>query len=209
MIDDFEKLSVTELRLRGMTSDKILAEQKRRGMSKEQINDAWFPKPPTYNRIGSRRFRRRLVLFTYGGWFLLAAILLMTSATSPGSIRPIAVGPLLFIANAVVLGVWFARRTYLSREVLSTDAGLDERLVQNRNFAFRRAFQIFSLLVLLAWPLSLVVMAALPGDQGYNSAFVIYFAVALLAATLPTALWAWREPDPAEPENPSGPTARV
>lgn len=33
MIDDFDKLSVTELRLRGMPSDQILAEQKRRGMS--------------------------------------------------------------------------------------------------------------------------------------------------------------------------------
>ena len=44
-------------------------------------------------------------------------------------------------------------------------------------------------------------MAAQPGKPGYTSAFVIYFAVALLASTLPTAIWAWREPDPAEPEN--------
>jgi len=79
MIDDFDKLSVTELRQRGMTSDKILAEQKRRGMSKQQINDAWYPRPPTYNRIGSRRFRRRLVLATYGGWLLVAAIFLLAS----------------------------------------------------------------------------------------------------------------------------------
>ena len=64
MIDDFDKLSVTELRQRGMTSDKILAEQKRRGMSKQQINDAWYPKPPTYDRIGSRRWRRLLVVGT-------------------------------------------------------------------------------------------------------------------------------------------------
>ena len=201
MIDDFDKLSVTELRQRGMPSDQILSEQKRRGMSPEAIHNAWYPKPPTYNRIGSRRFRRRLVLATYGGWLLLAVILLLTSLIYPGSIRPFQVFPLLLIANSVVLGVWFLRRTYISREVLSTDAGLDERLVQNRNHAFRRAFQIFGPLVLLAWPLSIAVVAAQPGEQGYISGFVIYFAVALLASTLPTAIWAWREPDPAEPEN--------
>jgi len=200
MIDDFDKLSVTELRQRGMTSDKILAEQKRRGMSKQQINDAWYPKPPTYNRIGSRGFRRRLVLATYGGWCLIAAIVVLSSMTIPGSITPALVFPILFIANGVVMGVWFFRKTYISRETLSSDAGLDERLVQNRNHAFRRAFQIFTLLVLLAWPASLAVMAAQPGEQGYNNAFVIYFAVGLLAATLPTALWAWREPDPVEPD---------
>jgi hypothetical protein len=200
MIDDFDKLSVTELRLRGMTSDQILAEQKRRGMSKAQINDAWFPKPPTYNRIGSRRFRRRLVLATYGGWFLLAAILLTTSMTRPGTLLSFEALPILFIANGVVLGVWFFRRTYISREVLSSDRGLDERLVQNRNVAFRRAFQVFAPLVLIAWPLSVVVRGAQPGDQGNIDAFVIYFAVAVLASTLPTVVWAWREPDPVEQE---------
>jgi hypothetical protein len=196
MIDDFDKLSVTELRLRGMTSDKILAEQKRRGMSKEQINDAWYPKPPSYNRIGSRKFRRRLVLATYGGWFLIAAIVVVSSMTQPTPVTPALAFPLLFIANAVVMGFWFVRKTYISREVLSTDSGLDERLLQNRNHAFRRAFQIFAPLVLVAWASTFVVMAAEPGERGYDIAFVIYFAVAILAATLPTTLWAWREPDP-------------
>ena len=196
MIDDFDELSVTELRLRGMTSDKILAEQKRRGMSKEAIHDAWFPKPPTYNRIGSRRYRRRLVIATYGGWLLVAAIVVLISAIYPGSLFSDQALGFLFIADAVVLGVWFFRRTYISREVLSTDAGLDERLVQNRNHAFRRAFQIFAPLVLVAWPLSLAVTAALPGRPGYTTALVMYLAVALVAPTLPTTIWAWREPDP-------------
>lgn len=196
MIDDFDKLSVTELRLRGMTSDKILAEQKRRGMSKEQINDAWYPKPPSYNRIGSRKFRRRLVLATYGGWFLIAAIVVVTSLTQPTPVRPALAFPLLFIANAVVMGIWFVRKTYISREVLSSDSGLDERLLQNRNQAFRRAFQIFAPLVLVAWASTFAVIAAEPGERGYDIAFVIYFAVAILGATLPTTLWWWREPDP-------------
>jgi hypothetical protein len=196
MIDDFDKLSVTDLRLRGMTSDKILAEQKRRGMSKEAIHDAWFPKPPSYNRIGSRRFRRRLVIATYGGWLLVATVVVLISTIYPGSLFSYEAVPFLFIANAVILGVWFFRKTYISREVLSTDAGLDERLVQNRNHAFRRAFQIFAPLVLVAWPLSIAVTAALPGRPGNTTAFVMYFAVALVAPTLPTAIWAWREPDP-------------
>lgn len=196
MIDDFDKLSVTELRLRGMTSDKILAEQKRRGMTKQQIHDAWFPNPPTYDRIGSRRFRRRSVLATYGGWLLVAAIVVLISTIYPGSLFADEALPLLFIANAVVLGVWFFRRTYISREVLSSDVGLDERLVQNRNHAFRRAFQIFTLLVLVAWPLSLGVTAVQPGRPGYMTAFVMYLAIVMVASTLPTAIWAWREPDP-------------
>jgi hypothetical protein len=200
MIDDFEKLSVTELRLRGMTSDKILAEQKRRGMSKQQINDAWFPKPPTYNRIGSRRFRRRLVLATYGGWLLVAVILLLISRIYPQSLLTAEVLPVLLVANSVVLGVWFFRRTYISREVLASDAGLDERLVQNRNHAFRRAFQIFVPVVMLAWPISMAVIAVEPGQQGYIGALLIYLAAAIVAPTLPTAIWAWRESDPVEPE---------
>jgi hypothetical protein len=199
MIDDFDKLSVTELRLRGMTSDKILAEQKRRGMTKQQINEAWFPKAPISNRIGSRRSRRRLVLATYAAWLVVAALLLVTTDIYPQSLLAYEVFPVLLVANAAVLGVWFFRKTYISREVLSSDAGLDERLVQNRNFAFRRAFQIFSVLVLVAWPLSIGVMALQPGKPGYNGAYVIYFAVALLGTTLPTAIWAWREPDPIDP----------
>ena len=196
MIDDFDKLSVTELRLRGMTSDKILAEQKRRGMSKEAIHDAWFPKPPTYNRIGSRLFRRRLVMATYSGWFVVAAIIVLVSTIYPGSLFADEELPLLFIANGAVLGVWFFRKTYISREVLSTDVGLDERLVQNRNQAFRRAFQIYIPLVLVAWPLSLAVTAVQPGRPGYMTAVVMYLAVAMVASTLPTAIWAWLEPDP-------------
>ncbi len=198
MIDDFDKLSVTELRLRGMTSDKILAEQKRRGMSKEAIHDAWYPKPPTYDRIGSRRFRRRLVLATYGGWLLVAVILLVASRVYPGSLLAAEVLPVLMIANSVVIGVWFFRRTYISREVLASDVGLDERLVQNRNLAFRRAFQIFVPLVMLAWPISMAVVAVEPNTHGYTGALLIYLAAAILAPTLPTAIWAWREPDPVD-----------
>jgi hypothetical protein len=192
MIDDFDKLSVTELRLRGMTSDKILAEQKRRGMSKEAIHDAWFPKPPTYNRIGSRRLRRLLVVGTYGGWLLVAVILKLVS--SPDSSFPVI--PFVPLGNAVVALVWFGRKTYLGREVLAGDSGLDERLIQNRNHAFRRAFQLFASVALIGWLLSLVAMWLQPGNQGLTNAVLIYAGAALLGTTLPTVIWAWSEPDP-------------
>ena len=200
MIDDFDKLSVTELRQRGMTSDKIVAEQKRRGMTKQQIHDAWFPEPPTFNRIWSRRSRRRLVLATYGGWLLVAVILLVSSTLYPESLLAAEVMPLTGLAGFAVIGVWFFRKTYISRAVLASDAGLDERLVQNRNLAFRRAFQIFVPLVMLAWPLSAAIIAAEPGRQGYIGAWMLYLAAVILGPTLPTTIWAWREPDPVEPE---------
>jgi hypothetical protein len=192
VIDDFDKLSVTELRLRGMTSDKILAEQKRRGMSKEAIHGAWYPKPPTYDRIGSRRWRRLLVVGTYGGWFVLAVI--MKLASTPDSSFPVI--PFVPLANVVVVLVWFGRKTYLGREVLAGDFGLDERLIQNRNQAFRRAFQLFASFALIAWLLSLLAMWLQPSNQGLTNAVLLYMGAALLGTTLPTVIWAWREPDP-------------
>jgi hypothetical protein len=196
MIDDFDKLSVTELKLRGMPSDQILAEQKRRGMSPEAIHDAWYPKPPTYNQIGSRRLRRLLVVGTYGGWLLAAVVFKVI--TPPDSSFPVI--PFVALANAMVALVWFGRRTYLSREVRAGDSGLDERLVQNRNQAFRGAFQLFAFVVLVAWLLSLAAMWLQPGNQGLTNAVLIYAGAALLATTLPTVIWAWREPDAAEPD---------
>jgi hypothetical protein len=151
---------------------------------------------PRSNRIGSRRFRRRLVIGTYGGWLLIAVIARLISLPFPGWVSVFAVVPVLLIVNATVWLIWLNRRTYINREVLVGDAGLDERLVQNRNHAFRIAFQVFSLTVLMAWPLSWVAIGLQPDNQGYINAFVIYSGASLLATTLPTAIWAWREPDP-------------
>ena len=150
---------------------------------------------PVSNWIGSRSWRRRLVVATYGGWLLVALIVKLTILTSS-----FIGGAVVFLITMIVLGVWLLRRTQITREVLANDAGLDERLVQNRNQAFRRAFQVFALVVLVGWPLSFGVIALEPGNQGYRDALLIYLGVSVLAATLPTATWAWREPDPAEPE---------
>jgi hypothetical protein len=155
---------------------------------------------PRSSRVGSRRFRRRLVVATYGGWLLIALTARLISLTGPGSTKPFAVIFTALIANSIVSLVWLNRRTYLNREVLTGDAGLDERLVQNRNQAFRRAYQLFAMTAMIAWPFSWVAIGLQPGNDGYIDAFLIYSAVAVLGVTLPTAIWAWREPDPAEPD---------
>jgi hypothetical protein len=136
-----------------------------------------------------------LLLATYGGWLLIVLAFRLVA----GSRIPFAVILPVFVANSFVLFVWLTRRTYLNREVLVGDAGLDERLVQNRNQAFRRAYQLFAFAVLLGWPLSWAAMQLEPGS-GYMDAFLIYSAVSILGLTLPTVIWAWREPDPAGPE---------
>jgi hypothetical protein len=173
---------------------------KRPDMTYQEIVDAWSRRPLS-NRVGSRRMRRRLVIGVYGGWLLVALATRLFSTAYPHF--PVILP--LVIANAIVLLIVFGRRTYLAREVLATDAGLDERLVQNRNQAFRTAFQVFSPLVLIAWPLSFVVIGLEPGNQGNIDALLVYFATAMVATTLPTAIWAWREPDPDEPEIPTRP----
>ena len=167
------------------------AQPRRNEMSYQEIVDVWNRRPLS-NRVGSRRFRRRLVVGTYGGWLVVAVIVMLISKTSDSFswIFPV------LIANSLVILVWLGRRTYLNREVLAGDAGLDERLVQNRNQAFRRAFQVFGVVVILAGPLSGVALAMQPGKQGIIDGTLIYFGITLLAVTLPTAIWAWSEPDP-------------
>jgi hypothetical protein len=177
-----------------MTKDSespLGAEPRRNEMSYQEIVDAWNRRPVS-NRVGSRRFRRRLVVATYGGWLVVAVILRLTIWSSPnfGGLL------VLVIMNSIVSAVWFGRKTYLNREVMETDAGLDERLVQNRNQAFRRAFQVFAPVALIAWLLSMVAMTLQPGDPGLRNAVLIFIGVALLGTTLPTAIVAWREPDP-------------
>lgn len=165
-------------------------------MTKQEIHSAWFPNPPTYNRIGSRRFRRLLVVGTYGGWLVLAVILKMVTPSD----ESFPLIPVVLLANALALLPWFARKTYISREVLAGDMGLDERLVQNRNQAFRGAFRVFVGIVLIGWPLSSTAISLYPDSQGLNIAFLIYAGAVMLGTTLPTVIWAWREPDPVEPE---------
>jgi len=84
------------------------------------------------------------------------------------------------------------------------DAELDERLVQSRNAAFRTAFKPFALAALIGWLLAMAATQLQPNSQGYLNSLILFMGVAMLATTLPTAIVAWREPDPTEPEPPAG-----
>jgi hypothetical protein len=197
MTDDLKEIAV-ELKRRGI-SPGYFKDQRRRGMSIEEIWAAW-PRRPLSNRVGTRRFRRRLVVGTYASWVLIAVIERLITLPSPGWVKPglwIAMGLVFF--NSLVGILWLSRRTYINSPALG-DAELDERLVQIRNRAYRWAFQAFAPLAVICLPLTWVVVMWQPNDQGYFNAFIIFSGIALLATTLPTAIVAWNEPDPTEPE---------
>lgn len=183
-----------EMRRRGIPP-RYFAAQLRRGVPAEDIIAAW-PVPTHLDRVGSRRSRRRMVVAIYGGWVLVA--LLSKVLNPPDSILPVI--PVVPLASALGALILLSRRTFLNREVLAGDSGLDERLVQNRNHAFRLAYQLFAPVALIAWAVTTVTLQTQWGHGAVATAFVIYSAVALLGPTLPAAIWAWREPDPIDPE---------
>lgn len=159
----------------------------------QQIADPGYGQPLS-NRVGSRRFRRRLVVGTYAGWLLIAAIVKLWSLTSQGWFIWMCV---LFIANATIQLIWLGRRTYVNAPQLAVSE-LDERLVQISNQAYRTAYRVFAPVAVVALGLTMAVLYWQPNDQGKVNAFLVFFGAALLSTTLPTAIVAWREPDPAE-----------
>jgi uncharacterized membrane protein len=188
MTEDLENLAL-ELRRRGIPP-KYFAEQKRRGMSPQEIIAAWPPRPIS-NRVGSRRFRRRLVVATYAGWLLVAAIVKLMSLTQAHGETVL----LLVLASGIIQAIWLSRRTIINTPKLA-DEELDERLVQIKNQAYRRAFQVFGPVAIVGWLVSWAAITLQPGDQGTINALILFCGVALLGGTLPTVIVAWREPDP-------------
>ena len=200
MIEDFEGLSVSELKRRGVPPKQILIEMKRRGMSSQDFLDAWSPMPPISSRVGSRSLRRRVVIAMYGTW-LLVALAVMLGVEAQGKWVTAGLGVLAIgaLATMTISVVWLGRRTYVNSPQIA-DRELDERLVQVKNQAYRIAFQIFSAFVAVAWPLSLLILFNDPNSHGATRAIVLLAGVGLLVTTLPTAVVAWREPDPVEPD---------
>ena len=104
---------------------------------------------------------------------------------------------ILVAANVIIQLIWVGRRTIISTPTL-VDAELDERLVQIRNAAFRTAFRAFAGVALIGWIVAIAAIQLQPNNEGFLNAWLIFFGVAMLATTLPTAIVAWREPDPPE-----------
>jgi hypothetical protein len=106
----------------------------------------------------------------------------------------------IFVATLSLEALWLGRRNSINTPAL-LDIELDERLVQTRNAAFRTAFRIFAPTAIVGWLLSMFAIRAQPNDAGMLSAMLLFLGAVLLGTTLPTAIVAWREPDPAEPES--------
>lgn len=199
MNEDLENPSVAELKRSGMPPKQVLAEMKRRGMTSQEMIDAWSPKPPVSSRVGSRSLRRRVVIAMYGTYLLIAlGLQLSFVASARWMTAGLGVLAVVAIAGATLSNGWLGRRTYVNAPQLE-DRELDERLVQIKNQAYRTAYKIITPSVLVAGPLAYLLLSIEPGSHGIAHAVLIYGFIALLVTTLPTAVMAWREPDP-EPE---------
>jgi hypothetical protein len=139
-----------------------------------------------------------LLIATYAAWIVVAAIVKLLSF---GPLAAIWLGLLLVATNIVIRALWVDRRTIINTPAL-VDAELDERLVQSRNAAFRTAFKIFAPAAIIGWLVSMIASQLQPNSQGLLNSFILFAGATLLATTLPTAIVAWREPDPADPEPP-------
>jgi hypothetical protein len=149
---------------------------------------------PLFYRVGSRRMRRRVVVVMYGGWLVMAAIVLVWSLNSRTWFSAMM---LLVLTTSLFQLIWFVwlGRTYVNAPRLP-DTELDERLLQVKNQAYRRAYLILAPVAVIAWILSLYALQWQPNDQGRIMAIALVVAVGLVAGTLPTTIVAWQEPDP-------------
>src|ERR1700694_6324630 len=112
MIEDFENLSVAELKQKGIPPKQILAEMKRRGMSNQEFVEAWSPKPPISSRVGSRSLRRKVVIAMYGSYFLIAlGMQLSFQASGRWMTAGLGVLAVVAVAAATVANGWLGRRT--------------------------------------------------------------------------------------------------
>jgi uncharacterized membrane protein len=149
--------------------------------------------------LASRRQRRGWVVATYVGWLVIAGVVRLLDIRGAYAPRTIVI---LLLANSMAQLLWLGRRGYISSPTFN-DSAFDERIVQIKNHAFRRAYQVLSLSVVTAGVLTAAAVTAQPGQQGFADAFVIWMALLLLVALLPTTIVAWREPDLVEPEPPA------
>ena len=160
---------------------------------------------PLFYRVGSRRLRRTLLGALYGGWLLIAAIVLLWTLNFQAWFPAMELFMLAAVVCELVFFVWLGR-TYVNAPRLA-DVELDERLLQVKNQAYRRAYLVLAPLATVAWLLSLAALQWQPNDQGRIIATALLLGVAMLAGTLPTAIVAWQEPDP-EPLRQLGRLAR-
>jgi len=157
--------------------------------------------PLMTNRVGLRRTRRILVVLLYGG--------LLTYGTTIGIVQTLqARGPawhVLFGISMVAMaaaatgffGVWRLRTL---QAVYAAGTHLDERLQVRRNYALAVAFRIITIVCAFescVWQFRLIF--AYPPGLDLASPFLS--GDVALALTLPLAILAWTEPDPARDDD--------
>ena len=146
----------------------------------------------------SQRARRRRVMAVYGVWLVAAIVAETVAIATP--VKFLAALIVVFASTLGTFGFW-ARPNVLTREILRSDAGLDERQTRNRLVAFRTAYRTLAVYLIVAWPASAIAISVSPGPVGYGqtgyvTAFILWMLGGFMAATLPVAWWMWQEPDP-------------
>jgi uncharacterized membrane protein len=150
-------------------------------------------------RFANRQQLRRIAVFAcYAGLALYACSWLFESIVGPTSVAidVLGLGLLALIiggAGFVVIMVWM-RNT-------QSAAVVDERMIRVRNDAMSTAFQVIALVCALeavVW-YSRNTIIALPRTIDLTSLFLAIDTV--LALTLPAAILAWTEPNPAEEQS--------
>lgn len=140
----------------------------------------------------SRSLRRVAVVATYLG--LAATVALLwgeASGTLPGwSIWPAAAGAVVAVAGLAGSAATATRATWWQ-------APLDERDRAVRDHAYRRAYWIVSILVLLALAYAMLA-AERPGwwlPERQSDYWALFIVLAIVTGVLPTTIVAWIEPD--------------
>jgi hypothetical protein len=145
--------------------------------------------------VSGRAARRGLVLSLYLGYALILTLFATREALPSGWFAPLAF-ILLLVTALSYIGLYTSTRSVAD----ASDGQLDERERSVRDSAYRFAYQALSGTFLLSAFYTMVAMdgGSLWFPRTLNEASAVFWGVFLLATTLPTAIIAWREPDPVD-----------
>ena len=160
------------------------------------------------NQSSSRKRRREAVLALYlllVLWNAWPFMFYLVGTNEEGEIPPLPFLLILGISFGALVAFWAIYSTLkasIQQIADLKDSGIDERQRTVRDHAYRSAYQI------VATALACVLLYGyIASDYGWwlppaERAFqTLWLAAFMLTFTLPTAIIAWNEPDPAEEED--------
>jgi len=147
----------------------------------------------------SRTLRRRSVLAAYGGLLGWVAWSWLNLRIDPATW--IKAGIFLAIAvHFVGLAVLASARGGVWKLANEPDARLDERQRAVRDRAYRRGYALLGAAVVLAATyLALALAFGWPLPRSTGAVQMVLWTVIVVTITIPAAVLAWTEPDPADP----------